>query len=184
MQNQARLTNKEKVLTRICNTYLQPYNKKIEEGTLTTGSLDDGFLLRSLVSALSGNLEEVIGRLDEPKSRVHKINNLATSLQFLKNDNLLLVGIGPEDILDRNEKLILGLIWTIILKYHVGGSTLGDAQREITNFIGDLGIDYHFFSGNRVQILAEVVNAIIPGCFHVDMLFNHDANDINTIIKI
>lgn len=32
---------------------------------------------------------------------------------------LQLENIGAEDILDRNERLILGLIWTIILRFQI-----------------------------------------------------------------
>eukprot|EP01120_Amphizonella_sp_Union-15-10_P001175 TRINITY_DN1122_c0_g1_i3.p1 TRINITY_DN1122_c0_g1~~TRINITY_DN1122_c0_g1_i3.p1 ORF type:complete len:890 (-),score=244.97 TRINITY_DN1122_c0_g1_i3:53-2398(-) len=41
------------------------------------------------------------------------------ALTFLKNNGIKLVGIGSEDIVDGNLTLILGLIWTIILRYQI-----------------------------------------------------------------
>lgn len=42
--------------------------------------------------------------------------------------------------MDRNEKLILGLIWTLILKFHLKGNTLRDAKQDLANFAGDIGV--------------------------------------------
>jgi len=40
-------------------------------------------------------------------------------LDFLREEGLVLIGLGAEDILDKNSKLILGLIWQIIYFYHI-----------------------------------------------------------------
>lgn len=47
------------------------------------------------------------------------LQNIETSLNFLKQKNVKLVNIRPVDILDGNPKLCLGLIWTIILHFQV-----------------------------------------------------------------
>src|SRR5690606_28733409 len=92
---------------------------EIPLGTLTTGSLDDGSILWNLLSQLSG---KSLPKMDPPKSRTHKILNLGVSLKFLEESNIKLVAIGAEDILDHVNKLILGLIWTIILRFQICAS--------------------------------------------------------------
>ncbi len=51
--------------------------------------------------------------------RYHKLENCGMAVNFIKNEGLHLVGIGPEDIVDCKTKLILGLVWTIILRYQI-----------------------------------------------------------------
>ena len=53
--------------------------------------------------------------------RFHAIQNVETALRFLRYKEIKLVNIRGEDIVDGNPKLTLGLIWTIILHFQVGG---------------------------------------------------------------
>lgn len=53
------------------------------------------------------------------RMRVQRIENLNKVLDFLKRKRIQLENIGAEDILDGNERLILGLIWTIILRFQI-----------------------------------------------------------------
>jgi len=50
--------------------------------------------------------------------RIQKVINVGQSLKFVEN-SVKLVGIGAEDIVDGNLTLILGFIWTIILRYQI-----------------------------------------------------------------
>jgi hypothetical protein len=43
------------------------------------------------------------------------------------------------EILQHNGKLILGLIWTIILVFHMKGSSWGEAKQELLEFASNLG---------------------------------------------
>jgi Calponin homology (CH) domain len=54
--------------------------------------------------------------------RFHMLQNVDTSLSFLRRKNVKLVNIRPDDITDGNPKLTLGLIWTIILHFQVSFS--------------------------------------------------------------
>ena len=56
------------------------------------------------------------------RMRFHAIQNVETALRFLRYKEIKLVNIRGEDIVDGNPKLTLGLIWTIILHFHVGNS--------------------------------------------------------------
>ncbi|GFV28772.1 plectin [Trichonephila clavipes] len=75
--------------------------------------LRDGHNLISLLEVLSG---ELLPR-ERGRMRFHQLQNVQVALDFLKNRNIRLVNIRPEDIVDGNPKLTLGLIWTIILHF-------------------------------------------------------------------
>lgn len=62
--------------------------------------------------------------------RVQKIENLNKVLDFLKRKKIQLENIGAEDILDRNERLILGLIWTIILRFQIDTIVIEDEEER------------------------------------------------------
>ena len=69
-------------------------------------------------------LMEIVGDVKLPKAsrgkmRIHKIQNLNSVLDFIKGKGVRLVGIGAEEICDENMKLILGAIWTIILRFDI-----------------------------------------------------------------
>jgi spectrin beta len=83
----------------------------------------DGVLLMKLLEIISG---ETLGRPNRGRMRVQKIENLNRVLDFLKHNKIQLENIGAEDILDRNERLILGLIWTIILRFQIGDGITED----------------------------------------------------------
>ncbi|KAJ3035823.1 hypothetical protein HDV00_003358 [Rhizophlyctis rosea] len=64
--------------------------------------------------------DESLGRYNKnPKLRIQKVENLNKALDFVRRRGVALTNIGAEDIVDSNEKLILGLIWTIILRFTI-----------------------------------------------------------------
>lgn len=71
-----------------------------------------------------GNLLSVLLGIDlkfnkRPFTRIQKVENLEILLKQIKKQGLTLINIGPEDIVDGNKKLILGLIWTLISKLSI-----------------------------------------------------------------
>jgi spectrin beta len=76
----------------------------------------DGILLMKFLEIISG---EKLGKPNRGQMRVQKIENLNRCLEFLKHKRIQLENIGAVDILDKNEDLILGLIWTIILRFTI-----------------------------------------------------------------
>ncbi len=78
--------------------------------------LCDGVLLLKLLEIISG---DKLGKPNRGRMRVHKIENLNKTLEYLKRKRIQLENIGAEDILDGNQRLILGLIWTIILRFQI-----------------------------------------------------------------
>ncbi|KAL9711278.1 alpha-actinin [Leucoagaricus gongylophorus] len=57
--------------------------------------------------------------------RVQKAENVNKALEFITSRGVKLTNIGPEDIIDGNLKLILGMIWTLILRF-----TIADISEE------------------------------------------------------
>uniref|UniRef100_A0A914V3B1 Calponin-homology (CH) domain-containing protein n=1 Tax=Plectus sambesii TaxID=2011161 RepID=A0A914V3B1_9BILA len=80
--------------------------------------LQDGYNLIALLEVLSG---ETLPR-EKGFTRFHRIQNVQYCLDFLKTKKIKTVNIRPEDIVEGNPKLTLGLIWTIILHFQVSAS--------------------------------------------------------------
>jgi len=105
----------KKTFTRWCNNYLKQRDIEIKE--LQT-DLQDGVALHTLLEIL-GN-EEVLPKVNRrAKLKLQKVENLNTCLRYIKAKNINLVNIGAEDIHDGKIKLILGLIWTLILRFQI-----------------------------------------------------------------
>ncbi|TFY52094.1 hypothetical protein EVJ58_g10204 [Rhodofomes roseus] len=67
-----------------------------------------------------------LGRYNRnPRMRVQKAENVNKALEFITSRGVKLTNIGPEDIIDGNLKLILGMIWTLILRF-----TIADISEE------------------------------------------------------
>jgi len=105
----------KKTFTRWCNNYLQQRDTKVED---LQKDLKDGIALHTLLEIL-GN-EEVIPKANRrAKLKLQMVENLNTCLRYIKAKNINLVNIGAEDIHDGKIKLILGLIWTLILRFQI-----------------------------------------------------------------
>lgn len=94
---------------------MKHFKARLEIGDLFT-DFGDGILLMKFLEIISG---EKLGKPNRGRMRVQKIENLNKCLEFLKYKRIQLENIGAEDILDGNERLILGLIWTIILRFTI-----------------------------------------------------------------
>jgi len=165
----------KKTFTRWCNTYLLERRIKIED---LSADLGDGKALINLLEQISSKTVAPVYNKN-PKIRVQKIENVNFGLEFLKNEGIKLVGVGGGDIVDGNLKLILGLIWTIILRYQIqvaeGNSARADLldwvrqripEYNINNFAGD------WASGRAICSLAEAVQ---PGQMNLPSDFTSDA---------
>ena len=53
------------------------------------------------------------------------MENVTLALDFVRKRGVHLTNIGAEDIVDSNSKLILGLLWTVILRF-----TISDISEE------------------------------------------------------
>ncbi|KAK2761144.1 hypothetical protein FQN54_001665 [Arachnomyces sp. PD_36] len=119
-QEQQWVTVQQKTFTKWLNNKLKVRNVTIED---LVKDISDGVMLIHLLEIL-GN--ESLGRYaSKPKLRVQKFENVNKGLDFVKGRGIHLTNIGPGDIVDGNRKLILGLIWTLILRF-----TINDINEE------------------------------------------------------
>jgi hypothetical protein len=56
---------------------------------------------------------------------VQKFENVNKSLDYVRSRGIQLTNTGAEDVVDGNSKIILGLIWTLILRF-----TISDINEE------------------------------------------------------
>lgn len=108
-------------------TFTKWLNNKVASRSVAVKSLvtdlSDGTILVHLLESLSN---ESLGRYAaNPKMRVQKFENVSKSLDFIKSKGIQMTNIGPEDVVDGNRKIILGLIWTLILRF-----TITDINQE------------------------------------------------------
>ncbi|KAF5317553.1 hypothetical protein D9619_013164 [Psilocybe cf. subviscida] len=95
---------------------LEPMKKLVED-------LSDGVRLIQLMEIMG---DTSLGRYNKsPRMRVQKAENVNKALEFITSRGVKLTNIGPEDIIDGNVKLILGMIWTLILRF-----TIADISEE------------------------------------------------------
>jgi len=104
----------KKTFTRWMNTHLSDRDLEIKE---LNEDLQDGLKLIQLLEIISG--KRIKKYKKKPQNKLQKIENLNIALKFVKKEGLTLVNIGAEDIYGGNLKIILGLIWTLILRYQI-----------------------------------------------------------------
>ncbi|XP_046630760.1 spectrin beta chain, non-erythrocytic 1-like isoform X4 [Daphnia pulicaria] len=107
-----RLHIQKKTFTKWMNSFLTKARMEVEDLFV---DLADGKKLLKLLEIISG---EKLAKPNNGKMRVHKIENVNKSLAFL-HTKVRLESIGAEDIVDGNPRLILGLMWTIILRFQI-----------------------------------------------------------------
>ncbi|KAH3739250.1 hypothetical protein DPMN_045900 [Dreissena polymorpha] len=104
----------KKTFTKWINSQLSKCGRPTLEDLFT--DLRDGTHLLSLIEVLSGTPQV----REKGRMRLHHINNVLRVLDVLeKQCNIKLVNISSNDIVDGNQKLTLGLVWSIILHWQV-----------------------------------------------------------------
>uniref|UniRef100_A0A1I7TZT0 Calponin-homology (CH) domain-containing protein n=1 Tax=Caenorhabditis tropicalis TaxID=1561998 RepID=A0A1I7TZT0_9PELO len=87
-----------------------------------TQDLSDGVNLIRLVEILQGR--RYYGKVyDQEPTEIQKLMNVQMALDALREDGVKTVNIGSHDIVDGNEKLILGLIWCLVQRYQIACKT-------------------------------------------------------------
>ncbi|XP_065157650.1 spectrin beta chain isoform X3 [Atheta coriaria] len=107
-----RLHIQKKTFTKWINSFLQKARMEVVD---LFEDLADGKKLLKLLEIISG---EKLAKPNQGRMRVHKIENVNKSLAFL-HTKVRLESIGAEDIVDGIPTLVLGLIWTIILRFQI-----------------------------------------------------------------
>ena len=110
----------KKTFTKWTNSYLRKRKLKIAD---IYADLADGIMLVNLCgllakSVMSENAEPKRWN-KTPKMRIHCMENLKMAFDFMRMEKVKLVNIGAEDIIDRNEKIILATMWALIQRYSI-----------------------------------------------------------------
>jgi len=110
-----------KTFTRWCNSHLKERQIKIED---LFADVNDGTVLLNLLEIIGKEtVLSTCGRKFYPSAKckmdIHKLENCNLIIDYLKKRELKLVNIGSSDIKDGNVRLVLGLIWTIILRFAI-----------------------------------------------------------------
>uniref|UniRef100_A0A8C4RBP7 Spectrin beta chain, non-erythrocytic 2 n=1 Tax=Eptatretus burgeri TaxID=7764 RepID=A0A8C4RBP7_EPTBU len=103
----------KKTFTKWVNSHLQRVTCRILDLYM---DLRDGRMLIKLLEVLCG---EALPKPTRGKMRIHSLENVDKTLQFLKDQKVHLENMGSHDIVDGNHRLTLGLIWTIILRFQI-----------------------------------------------------------------
>uniref|UniRef100_A0A8D3BE58 Spectrin beta chain n=1 Tax=Scophthalmus maximus TaxID=52904 RepID=A0A8D3BE58_SCOMX len=103
----------KKTFTKWVNSHLSRVSCRISD---LYNDLKDGYMLTRLLEVLSG---ELLPRPTRGRMRIHCLENVDKALQFLKEQRVHLENVGSHDIVDGNHRLILGLMWTIILRFQI-----------------------------------------------------------------
>ncbi|TVY50840.1 Alpha-actinin-like protein 1 [Lachnellula cervina] len=118
-EQQKWITVQQKTFTKWLNTKVEPRKVAVKDLVV---DLSDGVILIHLLECLSN---ESLGRYAaKPKLRVQKFENANLSLDFIKSRGIQMTNIGAEDVVDGNRKIILGLIWTLILRFTISDINL------------------------------------------------------------
>jgi len=117
----------EKTFRAWANSQLRQRNVKLENSLAE--SFTDGLMLIALVEVLSG--QKCTGKYHkDPEKDIHKLENITIALEFVSK--FVQVNVNSNDILQKNLKVILGLVWRLILTFQVEGEET-DETKDMTS---------------------------------------------------
>jgi len=168
----------ERTFARWCNQQLKHRNITIPDNGLCD-EMSSGTNLCILLEELTK--KSLKGIVNKPSTRFQKLSNNSIALKFIASEEIQLAAIGPEDIVDGKRKLVMGLIWTLILRYQIskgadGTSGKGEAdaaksdllkwvQGQVAPFnvpVNNFGSDW-----SDGKVLCALVNSLRPNTINM-----------------
>ncbi|XP_075258453.1 spectrin beta chain, non-erythrocytic 1-like [Convolutriloba macropyga] len=107
-----RIRVQKKTFTKWINFHLKPTGMQVDD---LFQDIKNGRMLHQLLQVISG---EMLPKVSRGVMRIQQLENVGICLTFLSK-KVTLENIGAGDIVDGNQRLILGLIWTIILRFQI-----------------------------------------------------------------
>ncbi|XP_058054906.1 filamin-A [Anopheles bellator] len=107
------------------NTFKNWVNEHLRESGLQVVEFHEDFCDGTFLCALVEGLQKRPLKPawnKRPANQHHYLENVTTALNAIEADGVKLVNIGNVDIVNGNVKLILGLIWSLIVRYQIGRS--------------------------------------------------------------
>jgi len=179
----------KKTFTGWANNFLKERIMKIND---IGKDLEDGVLLINLLEIISG--KAFIKYTKKPKGRFQMIENNNWVVKFIRDEGLKLVGIGAEDIVDGKLKLILGLIWTLILRYQISGISAEDDGNTpkgallewVKKRVAPYNVPVHDFdrSWQDAKALTALTDSLKPGVIPLGTLSGDREFDVNRAMDI
>ena len=110
------------------NTWLQQRELQVDD---LCEDVKPGAMCVNLIEVLSGSLA---GKHHAtPKTKYQMLENQGVFLDMLRSKGIRLVNIGNEDLVEGNRTLILGLTWTLILRYEI--QKYGADENELLRWV-------------------------------------------------
>ncbi|KAL1437060.1 hypothetical protein MTO96_049063 [Rhipicephalus appendiculatus] len=153
----------EKTFTNWVNEQLRPAGAGVV--TDLRRDLSDGLRLISLVEALQ---KRRLRRIARPQNQHQCLENVQTALTAMAQDNIKLVNIGNTDIVEGNLKLILGLVWSLILRYQIGRTNFPPKKLMLAwlrAVLPDLQVSNFTTDWNSGMALSALLEYCKPGLF-------------------
>ncbi|XP_063687121.1 filamin-B-like isoform X2 [Bolinopsis microptera] len=149
----------EMTFTRWCNSALNRRGSPLIDDIFI--DLESGVTLLILLEYLTG---VQLKYHKSPKSNAQKLENLSIALEFMSAEGINLTAMSNEEIMGGNVKLILGLVWMLIQKYHIQAE---DAKRAMLDWIQavipESNIKNFTTDWNNGRALSALVETCLPG---------------------
>ncbi|KAL2082351.1 hypothetical protein ACEWY4_022169 [Coilia grayii] len=113
---EAREAIQKRTFTRWINIHLKACEPALEVNDLFSDA-QDGHVFMALMEQLSGY--KMLYRFRPSTHRLFRLNNIAKVLNFLEDRNLKCKSIDASDVADGVPSAVLGLVWTIIVLFHI-----------------------------------------------------------------